>query len=244
MPADILLYAIIAAGLIFWLRSILGSVDDDEADSMQNRPGMDDEGFMARKNKDGGENVVRLRELSGVRDDLPPHAKFDNKTAENTLEDILREKEDFDLGYFIDGAEHAFIMIIEAFAEGDKETLEDLLAPPVYKAFSSVIDERQIADQTVETKVQSVDRIDIVEAKMTDEVFFITLRFHAKEICVIRNKNGEIISGDPDKVTEMVDVWVFGQPLDAEGPEWYLYETRDDQEEDHKTPIPEAGDTK
>ena len=242
MSAELLLYAIIAAGLIFWLRTIIGTVDEDEERDIDNRPGAQ-EGLMPQRKEKPSDNVVKLDELSGVRRDLPPNVKFDNKTAENNLEDITRGNTEFDLYHFVDGAEQAFGLIIEAFAEGDKETLEDLLAPPVFEGFARVIDQRDMDGQTVETSLQSIDRMDIVEAKIANDVFFITVRFHAREICVIRNKDGDVISGEPGKVTEMVDIWVFGQPLDAEGPEWYLYETRDDQEEDHKTPIPEAGDS-
>ena len=61
---------------------------------------------------------------------------------------------------------------------------------------------------------------------------------------MITDKAGKIISGDPDKTTVIVDVWVFGRPLNFDGPEWYLYETRDEDAEDHKTPLPEGGSDK
>jgi hypothetical protein len=39
----------------------------------------------------------------------------------------------------------------------------------------------------------------------------------------------------------MKDVWVFGRDIASNEPEWHLYETRDDEIEDHKTPLPDAG---
>ncbi len=256
MSADLLLYIIIAAGLVFWLKSILGQTDDDDDEKREDMfkareaKKSDDtssESFLSpitKKSNRLEDNIVKLNALSGENLSLPRHVFFDNKTAQNNLDDIAITKPDFDLGHFINGAEHAFPMIIEAFADGDLDTLENLLDKPVYDGFKSAIQARQEKGEVVSTQVQSIERMDIVEAFIKNEIFFITVRFYANEICVIRDKDGEIISGTPDKITQMVDIWVFGQPENATGPEWFLYETRDDEEEDHKTPVPDAGRTK
>ncbi len=256
MSADLLLYIIIAAGLVFWLKSILGQTDDEDDEKReeifktrneQKSEGENAESFLSpitKKSNRLEDNIVKLNALSGQNLALPRHVFFDNKTAQNNLDDIAISKPDFDLGHFINGAEHAFPMIIEAFANGDLETLSDLLDKPVFEGFKSAIEMREDKGEIVSTQVQSIERMDIVEAFIKNEIFFITVRFYANEICVIRDKEGEIISGTPDKITKMVDVWVFGQPENATGPEWFLYETRDDEEEDHKTPIPDAGKTK
>lgn len=263
MTADLLVYMIIAAGLVFWLKSILGNTDDEDDEKREDlfkarekqsqerkqNAGKEEkpESFLAPISKKSNrleDNIVRLNALSGQNLSLPRHVFFDNKTAENNLDDIAITKPDFDLAHFLEGAEYAFPMIIEAFAEGDLETLEDVLDAKVFEGFKAAIEARNEKGESVTTEVKSIERIDIVEAFIKDEIFFITVRFHANEICVIRNSKDEIISGDPDKVTQMVDVWVFGQPEKSKGPEWYLYETRDDEAEDHKTPIPDAGETK
>ena len=256
MTADMLLYAIIAAGLVFWLKSILGTTDDEEEEkreelhkkiSKAREEGEAPESFLSpikKKSNNLNDNIVKLNALSGENISLPRHVRFDNKTAENNLDDIAITKPDFELAHFIQGAEYAFPMIIEAFAQGDLDTLRDVLDDSVFKGFEQAIKAREKKGETVTTNVQSIDKMEIVEAFVKNEIFFITVRFFANEICVIRDKEGKIISGDPDKVTQMVDVWVFGQPESNEGPEWFLYETRDDEEEDHKTPIPDAGESK
>lgn len=243
MPADILLYALIAAGLIFWLRSILGTRHEDE-DPPRFLSEDEKDPFSPPAKKESGSdksNIINLDNVVGQRFDLPLHIRIDNKTAENNLEDLAKKYPDFDLNHFLEGAQHAFPMIIEAFADGDKETLQNVLVKPVYDAFEKVIEEREKRGEKVETEVKSVEKIDVVEAIVKDDIFYITLRFTARETCVIRDKSGEIISGDPDRTTQMIDIWVFGRELNSDGPEWYLYETRDDEIEDHKTPIPEAG---
>ena len=250
MSADIILYALVAAGLVFWLKSILGTRDDDD---QNDRPGAfsdmeqnDHNGFSTpQKNSDKAANVVSLDAVMGRGGfSLPRHIRIDNKTTENKLEDLIRKHPEFNFQHFIGGAQDAFTIIIEAFADGDLEVLEDLLVEPVYKAFEATIKEREKRGEKVQTEVVSIEKMDIVSADLNDTTLMITVRFTAREVCVIRDKEDNILSGDPDRQTQMVDVWVFGRDLKAKGPEWHLYETRDDEVEDHKTPIPEAGKDK
>jgi len=240
MSADILVYALIAAGLIFWLRNVLGTEDEDDVERRSSLT----KDIEQNIRKDNG-NVVFLDALVGKPlANLPRHISIDNKTTENRLEDISQRYEEFDVYHFAQGAEQAFQIIIEAFADDDLETLKDLLDKPVYDAFENVIKERQKKGEIVATTIKSIEKIDITEATLEGDLLKIVVRFTAIENCIIRDKEGEIIAGDPDKDTQMVDVWVFGRDMSKDGPEWYLYETRDDEVEDHKTPLPEAGKDK
>lgn len=247
MPPDIILYALIAAGLIFWLKTIIGTRDEDE--DIGGRPLSDDEkdpfvSLSDKLKKHEESNVVPLSHKIGQGFALPAKVRIDSKTTENNLEKLSKEHENFDFEHFVSGVEYAFPMIIEAFAKGDKEGLNSLLAEPVYNAFESTIDAREKKGESVETEVKSIDKIDVLEAHEKDGWVYLTVRFVARETCVIKDKEGEIVSGDPDRNTEMVDVWVFGKDLSSDEPEWYLCETRDEEVEEHKTPLPDAGDTK
>ena len=232
----------IAAGLIFWLRSILGT--RDENDELPKRPSLfsDDDNVLSPKDKNN--NVVSLNPSIRDKYALPPHVRIDNKTTENQIDDLGKEYPKFDIGHFAQGAEGAFSMVVESFAEGDLETLKSLLAPEVFEAFKGAIKARNERGEIVETRIHGVEKMDITDIAIKDDHIFITVRFSARETCIIKDKNGEIISGDPDKTTVMMDVWVFGRELNFDGPEWYLYETRDDEAEDHKTPLPEGGSDK
>lgn len=240
MPADLLLYGLIAAGLIFWLKSILGTRSDDDLEQRPSKFNFEEEGNTPTdKNKS---NVVNLEALAGVTFILPRNVRIDNKTTENMLEDLSKSHPQLDFTHFAQNLEQAFTLIIEAFADGDVDTLEALLTPDVFAAFEGEIKAREKRGETVETEVKSVEKVDVTAVTLNDDHISITARFTAREICVIRDKDGEIVSGAEDRVTQMVDVWVFGRDINAKGPEWYLEETRDDEVEDHKTPVPEAGE--
>ncbi len=247
MPPDIILYALIAAGLVFWLKSILGTHDDDEQTGGRSASEDQKDPFVSltdKLKKEEKTNVTALQQNVGHGFDLPVHFRIDSKTIENTLEGFSKKYETFDFNHFAGGVEFAFPMIIEAFANGDKDILSNLLTAPVYMAFESAIDARNEKGETVETEVKSIEKVDVIEAVEKENWIYITVRFTARETCIIRDKEGDIISGEEGRNTQMVDVWVFGKDMSSDAPEWYLCETRDDAQEDHKTPLPEAGATK
>lgn len=240
VPVDILLYALVAAGLVFWLRSILGTRQEDEPASTNPFTSKDE-----TEKKPSGftppieEMTFGLSDKTGS-EDLPRHVSVLEK-AEAGLSDIARTDRNFDRLNFVEGAEGAFIMIVEAFAKGETETLKGLLSESVYKAFEQVIQDRADKQETVNTEIHSVRHLEILDAVLADRKAIVTVQFTADETCVIRDKDGNIVSGDPDRVTEMKDIWVFARDVKSKDPVWELVETRDgEQQEDHKTPVPDA----
>lgn len=242
MTAELLLYALIAGGLIFWLYNILGTRSDDDLER-PSKFSFDESAdkLLGGEEKQSKNNIVSLNELTGAAGFiLPRNVRIDNKTTENFLQDFVKDNTTVDISHFAQNLENAFVMIIEAYADGDLDTLEMLLAHTVFEAFNGAIEEREKRGERVETQVKSVEKIDIIGAELADNDFNMTVRFTAREICVIRDKDGNITSGAEEKVTEMVDVWVFSKDISSDGPEWYLVETRDDEVEDHKTPVPDT----
>ena len=133
-------------------------------------------------------------------------------------------------------------MIVEAFAQGDRDTLKNLLEPQVYAAFDGAIKTRESVGEKMSSEIHAVRKVEILAAHTDNKSAFIKIRFIADETCVIRDKDGNTISGDPERITEMNDVWTFSRVLKAREPIWLLHETRDgDVKEDQKTPVPDAG---
>ncbi|MAH04373.1 MAG: Tim44/TimA family putative adaptor protein [Alphaproteobacteria bacterium] len=236
METDILIYAIIAAVLVVWLRNILGTRNGDE----QQRPNPYVE---SEQNKAKPKNIVGLDGQPFVVDMENPLKKLDlSDELIKEAEGLSRQMRDFDAISFVENAKNAFVMVVEAFAKGEKDVLEMLLAPSVYESFEGAIKEREKKGETVSTEIHAVRKADIVDIQQKNGIAYVSIRFTADETCVIRDKDDNILSGDPERITEMVDVWTFGRKIKAKEPTWLLFETRDDEVEDHKTPIPEASD--
>lgn len=241
MPVDLILYMVIAAVLVIWLRNTLGTRHGEERDRPNPITNLE------KSQSDQPDQRGRLLDMTDTQiamtePVLSPFQGIDlaDPGVEEGLKQIMRADRSFDPHRFISGAKDAFPMIVEAFADGDLDTLQNLLAPNVYNAFEDVIEQRKISGETVKTEIHSVRKAQIAEARLVERMIYIKIRFTADETCVIRNREGGIVSGNPDRITEMTDVWTFGRDSRSKDPTWLLYETSDDIPEDHKTPIPDA----
>lgn len=244
MQTELILYALVAAGLVFWLRSVLGTRHGDERERPNPFAQSADQSY-----DDAAANVARVH---GDEDDilgrgldtgavLPRGVSVEGPMAEGGISDIARAMRDFSLPHFAQGAQDAFVIIVEAFAQGDRETLQGLLAPHVYAAFDGALKAREENGESVSTEIHAVRKSEILKAGLLDGDARIVVRFIADETCVIRDREGNILSGDPDRITEMNDVWTFARNVKSRDPRWLLVETSDgDVSEDAKTPVPDS----
>ncbi len=232
VPIDLLIYITVAAVLVIWLRNTLGTRNGEERDRSEE---------FENRIKPAPRALENIRDIIDIES---PEKSDDLKTVPaNLVEDmreLLKTDPDFNVTSFVDGAKEAFAIIVESFAKGDTRTLKDLLSPGVYSAFAQAIQDREGRGETNQTEIHSVRSAEIVGITRLDRMAFIKLRFIATETCVIRDRQGTIISGNPDKVTTMNDVWTFGRDVRAKDPTWFLYETSDDTPEEVKTSIPDA----
>jgi predicted lipid-binding transport protein (Tim44 family) len=236
MPTDILIYMIIAAVMVFWLKNVIGTRHGEE----RHRPNPFEE------KSDTGEKQAADADLVPI--DMPPvnldkEINEGSKAVDSGLVQIALVDRNFDVQQFKENAGDAFAIIVEAFATGDRETLQDLCAKDVYDAFDQAITDREGKGETVETEIHAVRETEIVAAGIENrKTAYVTVRFTADETYVIRDKDDGIIAGHPDRVTEMTDKWTFTRELKSSDPRWFLSKTEDDViEEEGKTPVPDAG---
>ncbi|MGN7437344.1 MAG: Tim44/TimA family putative adaptor protein [Alcanivorax sp.] len=236
MAAELLIYALIAAGLIFWLRSILGTRSDDDTGAHTSRLELSEDGKIVGLNAGEAE---RGEDKRGLIEELAESQKanmgIDGEDAKAGLHTVVDADRDFDVYMFLNAAQDAFVFAVESFADGDRETLEDLLSPDVFAAFDGAISEREKAGETMQTEIQSIQKSEIIEAHMEGKKAFITVRFWADEVTVTKDEDGNIVYGHPDKVTQMRDVWTFCRDVKSRDPRWLVVETREDGAGDNET---------
>ncbi len=141
------------------------------------------------------------------------------------LDAIAGADADFDGKHFLTGARAAYEMIVMAFAEGDKRTLNNLLAHEVYEGFEHAIVEREAKGLKVETRFVSIESADITGAELRNRVAQITVRFLSKLVSATRDKAGAVVEGNPEAVTDVTDVWTFARDLSSRDPNWKLVAT-------------------
>jgi len=141
------------------------------------------------------------------------------------LDAVAAEDPSFDPKHFLTGARSAYEMIVLAFANGDRRALKDLLSSEVYDSFDGAIRAREKNEQKTDTRFVSIDKADLVNAEIRDRAIQLTVRFVSSMISVTRDKTGAIVDGNPDKVTEIIDVWTFARDIGSRDPNWKLVGT-------------------
>ena len=231
---DILILAMIAAFLVFRLRSALG-----RRTGHQRPPPSDSFPHEAREAEDSGDTVIHLPDRKAERQekrarDVPPPvsaasgpaAAEDSGDAASALAQLKIADPGFDEADFLDGARIAFEMILGAFAEGDRGVLESLLADDVLARFVGEIERRERAGETCESALVSFRSTAIAAARVDGLRAAVTVAFDTEQINIVRDSDENLLSGDERKVERIADVWTFERDLHSNDPNWRLVETR------------------
>lgn len=224
-PLNILILAV-AVIVLLRLRSVLGSKTGHEKRIDPFSPAKP-----AEKGKPNGadDNVIPLpghhkEEERHAEPIWSGHAKEGTELAKG-LEAISSADRSFEPMEFLQGARIAYEMIVTAFSEGDKKGLKSLLSREVYAGFSEAIDERKAAGEKVETRFVGIDEASFVDAGLSDRIASLTVKFVSQMISVTRDKESNVIDGDPKQINEVTDVWTFERDVTSRDPNWILAAT-------------------
>ena len=123
----------------------------------------------------------------------------------------------------------AYEMIVTAFADGDRMSLKNLLPKEVYDGFVAAIAEREKRGEVVKSTFVGTEKIDITHASIRDSEEQITLRIISQLISATYDKDGALIDGDPEAVSEVDDIWTFARDIRSRDPNWKLIATESEQ---------------
>ncbi|MBV9260154.1 MAG: Tim44 domain-containing protein, partial [Pseudolabrys sp.] len=141
------------------------------------------------------------------------------------LDAVANADPEFDAQHFVTGARAAYEMIVMAFAEGDRRTLNNLLSREVYDGFNQAITDREKVGKKVETRFVSIDSSDITAVELRSRTAHVTVRFVSKLVSATRDKDGNVVEGNPEALTDVTDVWTFARDLSSRDPNWKLVAT-------------------
>ena len=126
---------------------------------------------------------------------------------------------------FLKGADIAYEQIIVSFAKGDKKSLKSLLSKELYNQFSEVIDGRSSKQLKYETTFIGVKSSKVLEFKKIENIYKVTVNFVSEIITCVKDKNNQVIEGNPDTIKTVNDVWKFSKNMWSQDPTWFLVET-------------------
>ena len=216
----IILFAVLAAFLVFRLRRELGKRSGHE------RPRHDEQRLQAH----GGEEVE-----NGATDnvlqmpDRGDESEPPGEPAAQLVVGITKIKvfdPEFDIDDFQAGAKAAFEIIVSAFAAGDSEVLRPLLSRDVYGNFAGAIEERARADEQMQTTVVGIKGAEVIEADLEGRDAVVTVKFVSEQINVTRDRDGKVTDGDPERIVTVTDIWTFQRSTRSSDPNWSLVATR------------------
>ena len=177
--------------------------------------------------------ILRLRNVLGRK--TGHEGKVVSSLSEKKFEEfkktikLKKQPTEFDTNQkkqFLEGAEIAYETIINSFAKGDKKSLKDLATEEMNKNFESAIEERNSKNIKSELTFIGIKSSTIEKFEKTAEALFFTVKFISEIISFKKDKDNNVIEGDPNKIKTVIDRWKFTRKISSMNPNWYLAETK------------------
>ena len=127
---------------------------------------------------------------------------------------------------FLKGAKIAYETIITNFSNGKLKEIKLLLDKNVYQQFDEAIKDRKVKNISSETTFIGINSAEIKEHQQNKNMLEVTVEFVSEIISCMRDKENKIISGDPEKVKKVHDIWKFSKDSRSHNPNWFLIDTQ------------------
>lgn len=216
---QLLVLAGIAVFLILKLRNVLGTRDGFERPP-EAAPGPAP--LPPRANR--GFEVIEGGEDHDITDHVPAGSE-----AAQALAAMKRVEPAFSVGEFLGGARGAYEMILMGFERGALDDLVPLLSRDVFESFDEVVQHREREGLKVEASFAGLREIDIQGARFNPATreAEVTVRFVGEVTSVVRDRDGKVVEGDPNRLRQERDSWTFARVMGSDNPNWRLVATGD-----------------
>jgi|TARA_Y100000816_G_scaffold268755_1_gene231205 Uncharacterized protein conserved in bacteria len=175
---------------------------------------------------------LRLRGILGKRTGFEGKIgeEFKEEFSKTILKKEFQKKDTFDetaKNEFLKGAKIAYETIITDFSDNDNKLIKSkpLLSKSIYDQFNQALKERSQRGHYAEITFVGVKSATIKEHKKIDQILKVTVDFVGEVITCIKDKDKKVISGDPEKIKNIYDTWVFSRDTKSKNPNWHLVET-------------------
>lgn len=223
MPIDIIIFAAVAVYVGVKLFNALGNKDYDE--HIQNAKN-DNNVVQFPNGADPshlkGQIDLKFEPITDKYEDLEKKYGPDLAKKIKKIESI---DPSFTEDNFLTGAKSAFEVILKAFSVGDKTTLKNLLSKDIYKGFIAEIDKRDKDTKVPENTLVSILASNIKSVALDRKSAKIGVEIISEQINLIKDKDGEIIEGNPSHVNKISELWTFARNLTSSNPNWELIAT-------------------
>ena len=156
---------------------------------------------------------------AGFSENFKPKNVVDKKENNQTFDENAKKE-------FIKGAKIAYESIITSFAKGDLKNISYLLDKKILDDFTDAVQERKKNNNVSETTFIGVNSAEIKEHKDHGSIMEVVVDFESEIISCVKDKDGQIISGDMKKIKKVHDTWKFTKDKNSKNPNWLLVDTQ------------------
>ncbi len=173
---------------------------------------------------------LRLRGILGKKTGYEENIQntFPQDISETKLKNTLKNDSFDDKAKkdFLKGAKVAYETIITNFSKGQLKDIKSLLDKKIYNQFDEAIKDRRSKNISSETTFIGVNSAEIKEHNQNKNILEVTVEFVSEIISCVKDKDNKVISGDPETVKKVHDIWKFSKDIRSPNPNWYLIDTQ------------------
>tara|TARA_B100000686_G_C16538145_1_gene835977 strand:- start:373 stop:960 length:588 start_codon:yes stop_codon:yes gene_type:complete len=173
---------------------------------------------------------LRLRGIlgkkTGFEEDMSssfPHEVPDSKPNIKLNSDTFDDEAKKD---FLNGAKIAYETIVTNFSKGELKDIKPLLDKNIYQQFEDAIKDKKTKNIKSETTFIGINSAEIKDHYQNKDMLEVTVEFVSEIISSTKDKDNKIISGDPEKIKIVNDVWKFSKDSRSKNPNWFLIDTQ------------------
>lgn len=172
-----------------------------------------------RPGQDGGQgNVVPLGQRENPQ---APQTQFSREEIDDMqgVDKIRAADPTFDEKEFKQGARQAYMLYQQAVAEGDEETLANLVSPRLFDQITEAIDQLDEAGKHRVTRIDSFDTVEIVDTRISGQTALIDLKYTVTQA---QSDVKADTTSTQAKGKKTSTVWTWARNLADEDPNWEL----------------------
>ena len=176
--------------------------------------------------------ILRLRNILGRKTghegktaSIFDEKKFAEFKRELKPDPIIKDTlEEGEKEQFLKGAEIAYESILTSFAKGEKKELKKLLTKDMFMNFDQAIDNRNKENIKSELTFIGVKESKVEKFEKIKINLVATVKIVCEIISVKKDKEGNVIEGNPDIIKTVTDYWNFTKDASSDNPNWFLAE--------------------
>lgn len=153
--------------------------------------------------------VKASRALTNIASDMFG-GLFSKTELSETLTEICKIDNSFETKRFLKQCETDIIPnILEAMTRGELEILKDWCHEGPYNLFAIPFKEALKKGYKIDSKILDIDNVDLMMGKIMEQGPVLIISFTSQQVMCVRDKDGTVAEGDPNKVMRVNYVWVL-----------------------------------